>query len=155
MAGSQKGRRGGVRSMLVEPYLQVKLGLMFILVNMVFSVLIFGIMAWYVWDIFGAISTYFELTGQDSRFVLQKLQIPLAIVSALVLAFIATTLRVAVSYTHKIYGPLISINRFLDEVLEGKKPHKLKLREGDQLQDLALKLNQIADQGDFNSSKSK
>lgn len=147
IAANKKGRRGGVRSMLVEPYLQVKLGLMFILVNLFFSVLIFGVMIWFVSDVFGAMSTYFELTGQDAGLVTQKLRMPLMIIGLLVLFFVATTLRVAVSYTHKIYGPLISINRFLDEVLEGKKPHRLKLREGDQLQDLASKLNLLADKG--------
>ena len=143
----QKGRRGGVRSMLVEPYFQVKLGLMFILVNLMFSILIFGVMIWFVWDIFGALSTYFHLTGQDAGLAMDKLRAPMIVIGLLVLAFFGTTLRVAVAYTHKIYGPLVSINRFLDEVLEGKKPSRLSLREGDQLQDLAGKLNTLADRG--------
>lgn len=147
VVANHKGRRGGVKSMLVEPYLQVKLGLMFILVNLVFSILIFGVMIWFVWDIFGALTTYFHLTGQDAGLAADKLQVPMIIVGLLVVAFFGTTLRVAVSYTHKIYGPLVSINRFLDEVLEGRKPHRLTLREGDQLQDLAAKLNQLADKG--------
>lgn len=147
MIESSKGRRGGIKSMLVEPYLQVKLGLMFILVNLLFSILIFGVMSWFVWDIFGALSTYFHLTGQDAGLALDKLQGPMVIIGLLVITFFGTTLRVAVSYTHKIYGPLVSINRFLDEVIEGKKPSRLMLREGDQLQDLASKLNLLADRG--------
>jgi hypothetical protein len=145
MVVKSKGRRGGVKSMLVEPYFQVKLGLMFIVVNLFFSVLIFGVMGWFVWDISGAMSTYFELTGQDSSLVFDKLQTPLLIIGLLVVAFIVTTLLVAVSYTHKIYGPLVSINRFLDEYLEGQKPAPLALRDGDQLQDLAQKLNQLSE----------
>ncbi|MCX6119650.1 MAG: hypothetical protein NT027_19095 [Proteobacteria bacterium] len=146
MGAISQGRRGGVRSMLVEPYLQVKLGLMFILVNLVFSVLILLTMGWYVFDIFGTMTSYFQLAGIDAGAVLGKLQFPLAVVVILVLGFVATTLLFAVSYTHKIYGPLISINRYLDEIIEGKKPGKLVLREGDQLQDLAAKLNTIAEQ---------
>lgn len=142
-----KGRRGGVKSMLVEPYIQVKLGLMFIVVNLIFSVLIFGVVAWYVWDVFGALTTYFQLTGQESSIAMSKLQIPLIIISILVFGFVATTFYVAVNYTHKIYGPMVSINRFLDDVLEGNRPKLLALREGDQLQELANKLNQLVDKG--------
>lgn len=142
-----KGRRGGIRSMLVEPYIQVRLGLMFIIVNLIFSILISGVVAWYVSDVFGALNTYFQLTGQESSLTLTKLQLPLIIVGVLILGFVATTFYVSIHYTYKIYGPLISINRFLDDVLEGKRPGLLALREGDQLQDLASKLNLLVDKG--------
>jgi hypothetical protein len=55
------------------------------------------------------------------------------------------TFYVAVHYTHKIYGPLVSINRFVDELVEGKTPSRLALRDGDELQDLASKLNILAE----------
>lgn len=142
-----KGRRGGVKSMLVEPYIQVKLGLMFIIVNLIFSVLISAVVAWYVSDVFSALNTYFQLTGQESNIAMTKLQVPLTIIGILVLGFVGTTFYVAVNYTHKIYGPMVSINRFLDDILEGKRPRLLALREGDQLQDLATKLNQLVDKG--------
>lgn len=145
MIANKSGRRGGMRSMLVEPYLQVKLGLIFILVNMIFSIMILGVTGWFLSDIFGTLTTYFQLTGQDAGSVTDKLQFPLAVVGILVFGFVVTTLMFAVAYTHKIYGPLVSINRHLDEVLEGKRPSRLVLREGDQLQDLATKLNLIAD----------
>lgn len=143
----KKGRRGGVKSMLVEPYIQVKLGLMFIVVNLIFSVLIFGVVVWYVSDVFGALTTYFQLTGQESNIAQTKLQMPLIVITVLVLLFVATTFYIAVNYTHKIYGPMVQINRFLDDLLEGKRPGLLALREGDQLQELATKLNQLVDKG--------
>lgn len=150
MAVTSKGRRGGVKSMFVEPYLQVKLGLMFIVVNLVFSVLILGVMGWFVWDVFGAMSTYFELTKQEASPMFDKLQVPIFIVVFLVIGFVITTLLISASYTHKIYGPLVSINRHLDELLEKKKPSPLVLREGDQLQDLVQKLNQLNSLGKSN-----
>jgi ABC-type multidrug transport system fused ATPase/permease subunit len=143
--GSIKGRRGGVRSKLVEPYFQIKLGLMFIIVNLLFSVLFAGVVWWVLSDVFDALKTYFDLTGGDATLTLGKLSTPLILVGVLVLAFVATTFYVAVHYTHKIYGPLVSINRFIDEMVEGRSPSKLALRDGDELQDLVLKLNILAD----------
>lgn len=143
--GSLKGRRGGVRSKLVEPYFQIKLGLMFIIVNLVFAMLFAGVMWWVLSDVFAAVKTYFDLTGGDAALTMGKLSTPLILVGVIVVAFVATTFYVAVHYTHKIYGPLVSINRFIDEMVEGRSPSKLALRDGDELQDLVIKLNVLAD----------
>jgi hypothetical protein len=140
-----KGRRGGVRSKLVEPYFQIKLGLMFIVVNVIFSVLIGGVVYWVLSDVFAALKTYFQLTGGDASLTIGKLSNPMMIIGSMVMMFVGTTFYVAVHYTHKIYGPLVSINRFVDELLEERIPSKLLLRDGDELQDLAIKLNELAD----------
>jgi signal transduction histidine kinase len=50
-----------------------------------------------------------------------------------------------VRYTHEIYGPLVSIHRYLDDVLSGRTPSPIQLRESDQLKDLATKLNKVAE----------
>jgi hypothetical protein len=142
---SIKGRRGGVRSKLVEPYFQIKLGLMFIVVNVVFSLLIGGVVYWVLADVFAAVKTYFQLTGGDATLTMGKLSTPMLLIGSVVVLFVATTFYVAVHYTHKIYGPLVSIHRFVDELLEERVPSKLLLRDGDELQDLAVKLNDLAD----------
>ena len=138
------GRRRGIKAWIVEPYKQVKLGLMFLLVNTVFAVLIFGVFGYYVWDIYKAVSAIFALSGQESNFTLFKFGWPIAVGLALILLFVAVTLLLSIRYTHQIYGPLVSIHRFLDDVLVGNDPGLLQLRESDQLKDLASKLNTVA-----------
>ncbi len=139
------GRRRGFTSWFVEPYRQVKLGLVFLVVNFVFSVLIFGVFGYYLWDVYQAIVGYFELSGPQGGEILDKLAIPLIWGAALMLVFIVTTILVSVKYTHAIYGPLVSIHRYLDDLLEEKRVSPLTLRESDQLQDLAQKLNLVAE----------
>jgi hypothetical protein len=141
----QKGRRRGFRSLLVEPFEQVKLGLLFLLVNTLFAVLMLGTFGWYVWDIYKAVSVYFQLSHQESELALAKFYLPVGMIVGLVILFVATTLYVSIRYTHEIYGPLVSIHRFLDELLGGRKPPTINLRESDQLQDLAGKLNNVAE----------
>lgn len=140
-----KGRRRGFVSWFVEPYKQVRLGLMFLLVNFAFSILIIGVFGYYVLEMYSAVSTYFKLSGAENQVTMQKFGVPIASGSALILLFVVTTIMVSVRYTHHIYGPLVSIHRYLDEVLSGKTPHPIQLRDSDQLQDLALKLNQMAE----------
>lgn len=140
-----KGRRRGFQSWFVEPYKQVRLGLMFLLVNFCFSVLIIGVFGYYVFDMYDAVSTYFKLSGDENAVAMQKFGVPMAIGSGLIVLFVLTTILVSVRYTHEIYGPLVSIHRYLDDILNGRTPAPIQLRESDQLQDLANKLNSVAE----------
>jgi signal transduction histidine kinase len=140
-----KGRRRGFASWFVEPYKQVRLGLMFLLVNFAFSALIIGVFGYYVLDIYEAVVTYFKLSGNESAITLQKFSVPITIGATLIFLFVVTTILVSVRYTHEIYGPLVSINRYIDDLLEGTTPTPIQLRESDQLKDLAIKLNSLAE----------
>jgi len=71
--------------------------------------------------------------------------VPIIACASLIVLFVLTTIIVSVRYTHEIYGPLVSIHRYLDEVLAGTVPQRIQLRESDQLQDLANKLNSVAE----------
>jgi hypothetical protein len=135
------GRRKGVKSVLVEPYLQVKLGLMFLILNLVFAILIFSVYGYYIWDIYSTLSSYFSMHELN----LDKFAWPVIAGISLIIFFVASTLFISVKYTHKIYGPLVSIHRFLDSWIKGQQPERLHIRESDQLQELALKLNSLAE----------
>ena len=140
-----KGRRQGFKSWFVEPYKQVKLGLMFLVVNLVFSALIIGVFGYYIFDIYRAMMGYFQLSQQEGILTLTKFSWPLLVGGGLMFLFVITTIMVSVRETHNIYGPLVSINRFLDEILADQKPSPINLRETDQLQDLAEKLNSVSE----------
>lgn len=140
-----KGRRGGIRSWFVEPYRQVRLGLMFLVVNFVFAAAIVAVFGYYVWEMYAAVQSYFKLTGAESSAALQKFVLPIVAGSTLIGLFVITTILVSVRYTHEIYGPLVSIHRYLDELLSGRTPIPIQLRESDQLKDLAIKLNSVAE----------
>lgn len=140
-----KGRRRGFVSWFVEPYKQVRLGFMFLLVNLAFAALMVGVFGYFVMDMYDAVVTYFRLSGDESAAAMQKFGVPIVVGGVLILLFIVTTILVSVRYTHEIYGPLVSIHRFLDDILNGKNPAPIKLRESDQLVDLATKLNSVAE----------
>ena len=140
-----QGRRRGFKSWFVEPYRQVKLGLVFLVINLIFSGLILSIFGYYVWEVYRAVETYFQLSGDQANQILEKLRLPLAVGSGLIGVFVICTILASVRYTHEIYGPLVSIHRFLDDTLQGRVAKPLQLRESDQLKELAVKLNQLAE----------
>jgi hypothetical protein len=145
VASKALGRRRGIQSWLVEPYRQVKLGLIFLVFNLVFAALIFSVFGYYVMDMYGAVTAHLSLSQQEDQLLRAKYIFPVMVGAGLILFFIVTTLAISIKYTHQIYGPLVSIHRFLDGLLEGKHVELLHLRESDQLKDLATKLNTVSE----------
>lgn len=139
------GRRRGVQSWLVEPYRQVKLGLIFLVLNLLFSVIVLSVFGYYVYDMYTAMSASFNFVAEQQAVIQQKLAFPVIVFGLLLAVFVALSLMVSIHYTHQIYGPLVSIHRYLDGLLEGKPVEPLHLRESDQLQDLANKLNTVGE----------
>ena len=136
---------------LIEPYKQLRFGITFLWLNLLFSTAIIALFGSYLWDIYSALSEYFKMDKAQSEVILMKLAIPAALGIFLIFIFIIMTLVASTRYTHQIYGPLVSIKRFLDELLIGKNPTPIKLRETDQLKDLVSRLNKLSDQ--LNASK--
>jgi len=137
------GRRRGVGSYLVEPYKQIQIGLVFVLLNLVFSALIFGIFGYYVFDMYASVAEYFQLSGTAESEVWAKFQTPIFVGLILMIAFIVVTLWVSITYTHRLYGPLVSVNRYLDDLADGKNVGPLKLRRKDELDGMADRLNRV------------
>jgi nitrate/nitrite-specific signal transduction histidine kinase len=65
-------------------------------------------------------------------------------IGALLLGYIVGMFVLVFKLTHRYYGPLVSIERFVDEIGQGKYGHKVKIRQKDELQRLADKLNQMS-----------
>jgi signal transduction histidine kinase len=128
---------------LIEPYKQLRFGLIFLTINLIFSSMILAVIGYFIWDVYTALSVYFQLNEGQQIVTLAKFGAPAAACVTLVILFILTTLILSAKLTHQIYGPLVSIRRFLDELLLGVKPAPIKLRSSDQLQDLAQRLNDL------------
>lgn len=142
MSNDGKGRRG-LRGRLVEPYLQVRFGLKFLLLNLVFAGLILLVFGYFFLDVYQTLAGYFQLSADQGAQILEKFHFPLYCGFGLVIAFVFATLALSVHSTHAIYGPLVSIHRFLDNLLNSGNFAPLALRESDQLVELADRLNQL------------
>ena len=144
------GRR---TTLLIEPYKQLRFGLMFLGLNVLFTLLIVGVSSYYMWDMFEAIHAYFAMTGAETMMSLEKFARPAFLIVFLGCLFIACTLYLSARYTHQIYGPMVSIKRFLDQIIAGDKPSPISLRKNDQLQDLVERLNTIAKMHKYQEKK--
>ena len=65
-------KRRGLKSWLIEPYRQVQVGIVLVLLNLFFSVLVLSVFSYYFWDVYSSLSLYFELSKSQESEILSK-----------------------------------------------------------------------------------
>ncbi len=144
--GDRKKRN--LRSTLVEPFKQVKIGVYVMIISLTFLVaaaylFVASFMQQYqhVMEIFNVVdpNTKWELVTNDI-FYANAMKLGL-----LFFSFIAVLFWVVFKMTHKMYGPLVSIERFVDNISQGHYEQRVVIRRGDDLQRLASRLNHMAE----------
>lgn len=150
LRAKQGNRRGGLLSMVIEPYFQIKLGAMLLVTNLVFGLLISGVVYYFIMDIHDAVRLYFQFTQEEALESWNKFLVPITVCLSLVGVFFLFTFFIIIRYTHQIYGPLVSIHQYIDGLLAAGEStaeldYPLELRSSDQLVMLADKLNHLTE----------
>ena len=131
------------KKILVEPYLQLKFGLVFVCLNLIFSILVLSLFGYYMWDMFSSIQNYFQLNAAQSLMTLEKFYTPALIGLLTITIFVIFTIYLSIHYTHSIYGPIVSIKKMLENTIAGCQPKTINIRKTDQLKDLVTLINQL------------
>ncbi len=143
-----KQSRRSLHKLLIAPFKQVRFGLYILLITVSFLfltglILINSFLEQYqhVLGIFNVVDPHlrWELIADDIFYTnLTRLIVCLGI---FVLVIFSTVIRL----THRFYGPILSINRFAEDLKRGNYSARIKLRRRDELQDVAKKLNELAE----------
>lgn len=141
--------RRNFKSTVIDPFKQIKFGLYVIGISVAFV----GVSAFmfvsafteqykHVMKIFNVVDPHnkWELVTND---VFMTNAVKIGILFAV---FIAVLFFVVFKLTHRYYGPLVSIERFVDEFARGDYTKRAKIREKDELHSLVEKLNFMAEQ---------
>ncbi len=136
-----KGR--SLKNFIIEPFAQIRLGAYVLFVSLLFILLITSVVS-------RAFLAQYEIVLQPERSVgwEQGLQdvfnrgsVELAVVLIL---YVLALFFVVIRMTHRIYGPLVSINRFVEQLTKGEYDKRCTIRKDDDLKQLAHKLNELA-----------
>ena len=137
-------RRGGIKAWFIDPYKQIKIGLVFLTLNLIFAALFAGIAGYYFIEVYSAMAKYFSFTTIEAGQVLAKFQVPIILCLVMVGLFVLISILISVRYTYTIYGPMVSIQNFIDGLLDQNIVPPIELRKGDQLSNIATRLNKLA-----------
>jgi len=135
--------------MVIEPFKQIKFGLYVIGLSVAFVAVCaymfveaFTEQYQHVMAIFNVVdpNKQWDLVTNDV-FYTNAIRIGLIFVLFMVALF-----AIVFRLTHRYYGPLVSIERFVDEFAAGDYRKRCKIREKDELHGLVAKLNHMAEQ---------
>jgi signal transduction histidine kinase len=104
------------------------------------SVLIINLVAYHK---FATLVT--NTTNNQMNEMLSEYTLSVSLVTLITLVVMgAFTFVIEIVFLHRFVGPLLPLIRHLNALLDGNTTYRTKLREGDEIQELADKLNQVS-----------
>lgn len=83
-----------------------------------------------------------QLEFQDKMIeAIQQSMVTIGIVGTVLLAVLAVGVLIL---SHRIYGPLVPIKKFITQIREGDYAARVSIRDDDELHDLVTELNEMA-----------
>ncbi len=143
-----KKKKRSFKYFLIEPFKQIKLGLYVIIISLGFTCLA-GLMIFQaLQEQYQQVMEIFTVVDPSKQWSLLLNNVFLSNIVKLGLLFggyLVLLFGVIISKTHKVYGPLVGVERFLDYMVQGNYWARVKVRKGDDLKNLAVKLNMLAE----------
>ena len=136
------------RSTVIEPFKQLRMGIYVIGISVVFVLITSGLFILAFYQSYENVMEIFEVADMKSQFEVVVNQVfaknAWRVAGAFVV-YLAVLGWVVFKMTHKVYGPLVSIERFVSQIERGEYYRRARIRDKDDLQRLVRKLNNMAD----------
>ncbi len=135
------------KSTLIEPFRQIKFGIYVILASVIFVIIVAAMFLLAFYEQYQHVMTLFNISDvkDQMELVTNDIFYRNAIAIGLMLfSFIVGMFILVFKLTHRYYGPLVSIERFVQEMTQGKYSRRVKIRKNDELQRLTDLLNEMA-----------
>ncbi|MFK7823558.1 MAG: hypothetical protein AB8G05_05345 [Oligoflexales bacterium] len=145
-----------LRNYLLQPLLQVKLGLYSIILALCFSSVIILIVYLNMKDFADIVVVLTEHESEIRELFFEYAAISQWWISFFVLGFLLSNIIISVTYTHKLVGPTIAFKNQLERLRSGDFSQKVSIRKGDAFMEIANELNlltEILEENDGNIGK--
>jgi len=120
---------------LINERMQLTLTFRFLILSLLFTIFIGMLMFFVIWPV---VRIY--IPPALVSVMLQQLISKLYSTSFILLIIIA---GFSIVFTHKIAGPVYNLEKTLEKLNQGEDVGLIRLRDGDELQELATKVNQV------------
>ena len=137
-----------LRSTLLEPFKQIKLGLYIIGISVFFVGLISLLFLQAFMQQYQQLMEIFKVVNQNTQWELLQNSVfenNISRIAIAMAAYIGSLFLIVFWATHRFYGPLVTISKFIDAIAEGDYSSRVAVRKRDELQDLCGKLNHMAE----------
>lgn len=140
-----RAKRRSIRAYLVEPFKQIRFGLHVALVSVAFVAVLGWLIARAFYQQYQQVVDLFQVADSSALVENDVYYRNGGAIALTLVMFVATMLVVVVRRTHRMYGPIVSILRFVNELKRGNYAVRIHVREKDDFQTLVEQLNELAE----------
>jgi len=145
MSESSKNVRR-IRNYLLEPLLQVKLGLYTIGLTVIFSIIFAFGTSYLFGNLFELVLEVTELQDEVLAIFREHVANANKWLFIIVALYLLSVITVTVLYTHRLIGPTIAFKRHIRELASGNYSTRVNLRKRDAFEEVANELNNLAEE---------
>jgi hypothetical protein len=139
-----RAKRRSLSAYLVEPFKQIRFGLHVVSLCMVFVTLLAYLYTMAFREQYEQVVDFFKVAESEDLVNNDVFMKNGYIIGATLILFVLSMMFLVVRRTHKMYGPMISIMRFVSELSRGNYGVRIHIRQKDDFQNLVTKLNELA-----------
>lgn len=134
-----------LRNFLLQPLLQVKIGLYSIFLSLLFAIAVASML---YFNFFPLIETVLKMTDADEEvreFFLEQWRAKQIWVYLTFFIYLLAQISMSVLYTHRLVGPTYAFRRHIRSLAEGRFNSRTYLRKGDAFYEVADELNHLSE----------
>jgi hypothetical protein len=144
--GPPKGKaKRSLKNYLLQPLLQVKLGLYCITLSVVFSAALGVILYSNFADLIDSVVMMTDLEDDVRDLFISYWKSTQIWIYLVFIVYLVSTISVSVLYTHRLVGPTIAFKRHVSSLIAGRYNARTYLRKGDAFIELGDELNNLSE----------
>lgn len=134
------------KNFMLQPFLQTKIGVYNVVISVLFSIVVGGYLYFKLMEFGDVIQTLTESDDSIKELIQQYLVSVGIVAGAIGILFIFMSLGMSIYFTHKMVGPTVAFRRQINALKSGNYRSKVYLRQGDAFGEVAVELNELADE---------
>lgn len=133
-----------VQGMFIRPRQQVKYAMLFVGGAMLSVVALLGFLVVSFNHALARYNDKFHGTADVGLTIGDSFTISFLIIILIAVLIGILSIYMGIKLSHRIYGPMIPLNRHIEKLIEGDYKSRVRLRKGDELTELSEALNRLA-----------
>jgi methyl-accepting chemotaxis protein len=129
---------------LLQPLLQVRLGLYSIVLSIIFGLGVFTIIYVNFYKFYDLVLELTDLRAEVNEILKSYIQGALGWLLFAFFAYFLVTVAISIFFTHRLVGPTYAFRRHIKELARGNYRSRVTLRKGDAFSEVADDLNELA-----------
>jgi len=142
-----------LRNILLQPLVQVKLGMYSICLAFLFSIVIMTLLYMNFYRFYDMVLELTDLREEVSMLLQGYIMDATGWLLTTVIVYLIMNIAISVYYTHRLVGPTYAFRRHIDLLRNGEFDSRVQLRKGDAFEEVANDLNDLASQLDTNNGQ--